>query len=585
MNNLAPIVLFVYDRPQHTRRTLEALRKNPLAKDSQLYVFADGVRQSASPLDIRNIEEVRKLIRKEKWCGKVEIFESPSNNGLAGSIVSGVTRILNAHEKIIVLEDDIVTSEGFLSYMNQALNVYEHARKVMHIAAYMFPIKTRLPETFFYNAGTCWGWATWKRAWNLYSGDIDYLALKVVQKNDFERFNCDGTPAFFEQLVANLRGKLHTWAVKWHASIFLNNGLCLHPGTSLVQNIGLDGSGVNCTATNRFHIKRLAKTIRVKRIPVRESKFGKAKIRAFANQHKRRPLRRKVYSFITSAWHASPYSIYHKVKRILSEKKIANGLCHNMRIPATELSRIKDIPRYTPTSITFSGKSLRIVDSASFLSMYEEIVLREIYRFTPSQENPLIIDCGANIGLSVIYFKLRYPGARVITFEPDRLIFKFLQSNIETFGFSDVQLINKAVWKEETILQFWSEGGASGQLLTEPDVTGIPKSNIIEVPTIRLREYLNNNIDFLKIDIEGAEVELISDCYELLPNVNNLFIEYHSSNDNKQSLHLLLQMLHSLGFRYHIHEAFVSPKPFLERKLLLGMDLQLNMFCYRDHAR
>lgn len=150
MNTLAPIVLFTYNRPHHTQKTLQALMQNELADKSVLYIYCDGAKEHATETDKTNITEVRKVVRSKQWCKEVHIIEAEKNKGLAKSIISAVTEIVGKYGKIIVLEDDIITSKGFLRYMNDALSIYQTQDKVMHVSAYMYPHKERLPETFFF---------------------------------------------------------------------------------------------------------------------------------------------------------------------------------------------------------------------------------------------------------------------------------------------------------------------------------------------------------------------------------------------------------------------------------------------------
>lgn len=271
MKTLAPIVLFVYNRPWHTEQTLNALKANDLADQSVLYIYADGPKKDASPEQTEKIKEVRKLIRKEKWCTEVHIIEAESNKGLADSIVAGVTEVVNRHGKIIVLEDDIVTSPGFLKYMNDALDLYESEGKVMHITGYMYPHLESLPETFFFNVPLCWGWATWKRAWSFY--DNDSLALyKQIEENDrWQEFNKFGGDYLGQQLKANISGSLKTWFIKWHTTTFLGGGYTLYPGNSLVQNIGFDSSGIHNGTTDRFNVELRDQRIQVDDIPFIEN--------------------------------------------------------------------------------------------------------------------------------------------------------------------------------------------------------------------------------------------------------------------------------------------------------------------------
>jgi FkbM family methyltransferase len=241
-----------------------------------------------------------------------------------------------------------------------------------------------------------------------------------------------------------------------------------------------------------------------------------------------------------------------------------------------ELHRLICLPRYQPTTTTLLGKEIEIVDACSFLGGYYEIFEKKIYQFKAACEQPLIVDCGANIGLSVFFFKTLYPDSKIIAFEPDPQIFNVLQTNIFKLGLTNVELHQKAVWIEEKFIKFCVEGGYSGRIPKPGD-----ENNMVQVKTARLKDLLYSQIDFLKIDIEGAETEVIRDCQEQLVNVDHLFIEYHSHQQEKQSLHELLTIVHDAGFRYHILGAFTSQKPFVDRTTMLGMDLQLDIFCYR----
>lgn len=289
-DKLAPIVLFVYNRPDHTLQTLEALLNNPLASASILYIFADGPKADTSGIVLKSIEETRKVIRKKKWCGEVIINESSENKGLAKSIVEGVTQAIDKHNKVIVLEDDIVTSPGFLKYMNDALEVYEKEEQVMHISAYFPPVKNSqvLPETFFYSQASCWGWATWKRAWNHYNGDAQYLLKRVTEEKLEYFFNVDNTYPFIRHLQANVNGTKHTWAIKWHASILLKKGLCLHPRKSLVTNIGFDGTGENCGDTEKkYEQQEIARTISIHKLPLADDKKARELVKRYNRKQRK----------------------------------------------------------------------------------------------------------------------------------------------------------------------------------------------------------------------------------------------------------------------------------------------------------
>ncbi len=233
--------------------------------------------------------------------------------------------------------------------------------------------------------------------------------------------------------------------------------------------------------------------------------------------------------------------------------------------------------RFTPYSTAFRGHTLYIHDRASFRLGKNELFKEEVYKFISSRPDPYIIDCGSNIGMSILYFKSLYPVSKILGFEADPYIFSFLEKNIESFDLNSVTVINKAVWDtEDQVLSFMAEGGAGGRLQLSSD-----QFKYIDVKTARLKNYLNEEIEFLKIDIEGAEYKVMEDCFDKLSWVKNLFIEYHSMANEKQNLHHILKIVNEAGFRYHIKEAYTTPSPFIERRLNVGMDLQLNIFCYR----
>ena len=303
MNDQAPIVLFCYNRPWHVEQTLNALSLNHGADQSVLYIFCDGPKAEATQEQIEKINEVRKVVRQKKWCKEVYIKENPINKGLAVSIVTGVTEIVKKYGKVIVLEDDVVTSKGFLEYMNSALNFYLETERVMHISAYMYPHKQRLPETFFYEVPyPGGGWATWERAWKYYDDDV--VGLYDYWKNHWNIFNKFGGDYLQKQLEQNYNGSLHTWFIKWHAVLLQRNGLTLYPHTSLTNNIGFDDTGSNCFSTNKFDVWDLAQHVHVGSVPIKEN----------------RKAARIIYQFYQGKW-------YNKRNRMKFYKLIKSILC------------------------------------------------------------------------------------------------------------------------------------------------------------------------------------------------------------------------------------------------------------------
>ena len=245
----APIALFVYNRPAHTRRVIEALQCDPLAAHSNLLIFSDGPRR---PSDRSAVREVRDYLAGIGGFRSVAVKASAENRGLAESIITGVGEVIQAYGRVIVLEDDLVVAPFFLSYMNDALVGYADVPQVMHVSGYWFPVdSTGLPATFFLRVPSSWGWATWARAWRCFEKNPQTLK-RTFSGRDIRRFNLDGANDFWEQVLHNLNGKANTWAIFWYASIFRRNGLCLFPSRSLVQNIGSDGTGVHCLITDAY---------------------------------------------------------------------------------------------------------------------------------------------------------------------------------------------------------------------------------------------------------------------------------------------------------------------------------------------
>ncbi|MEO5998770.1 MAG: methyltransferase, TIGR04325 family [Chitinophagaceae bacterium] len=270
--NLAPIVLFVYNRPDHTQQTLEALFNNELASQSILYVFADGPKENATIEDVNKINQTRSIVKNKEWCKAVIVVEKEENEGLANSIIAGVTKIINHFGKIIVLEDDIVTGKGFLKYMNEALNLYEDDERVISIHGYNYPIKFNgSNETYFLKGADCWGWATWSRGWSLFELDAESLYNQIGEKNLNYTFDFDGAYPYTAMLKNQMEKKVDSWAIRWYASAFLKNKYTLYPRVSLVKNIGLDGSGTH-GKSNGILFPSLVDYCRVKRIPVVHNK-------------------------------------------------------------------------------------------------------------------------------------------------------------------------------------------------------------------------------------------------------------------------------------------------------------------------
>lgn len=239
----APILLFTYNRLQHTQRCLEALLKNTLAADSELFVYADAAKDEAGK---EAVEEVRRYIHSLQGFRTITIIERDENWGLARNIIDGVTTQIKRYGKVIVLEDDLVVAPYFLQFMNDALEIYKDEPKVGHIQACDFTQDASLPDTFLIKWTGSWGWATWERAWKHFNPNGKELLHELEARKLSYTFDFNGKYGFTRMLRRQIAGKNNSWAIRWNASLFIKDILSLNVGRSLVQNEGFDGSGTNC---------------------------------------------------------------------------------------------------------------------------------------------------------------------------------------------------------------------------------------------------------------------------------------------------------------------------------------------------
>lgn len=265
---LAPITVFVYNRSWHIKQTIESLKKNELAKESELFIFSDGPKNEN---DRKKVEEVRKYLKEITGFKKISITERQKNLGLANSIITGVTEIVNKYGKIIVLEDDLLTSPYFLKFMNRGLNFYEKEKKVACIHGYVYPVKKKLPETFLLKDPGCLGWATWKRGWKLFEYDGRKLLIELNKRNLTFKFDYNNSYPFTNMLEGQIEDRVDSWAIRWYASVFLKNKLTLYPGKSLVFHNGSDGSGIHGGVSDDDEVKLSDQPINIKNIRIEDN--------------------------------------------------------------------------------------------------------------------------------------------------------------------------------------------------------------------------------------------------------------------------------------------------------------------------
>jgi len=282
MKEYAPILLFTYNRPTHTRQLIESLLTNEEAAESRLYVYSDAARSAA---DQEAVAEVRRYLHALTGFRSVEVIERTENQGLAANVIAGVTEQVNRYGRVIVLEDDLIVSPYFLRFMNDALDAYEDEPRVGHIQACDFTQDDTLPHTFLIKWTGSWGWATWKRAWQHFNPDGKALLQQLEERKLTRTFDFDGTYGFTRMLRRQTEGKNNSWAIRWNASLFLADILSLNVGRSLVQNNGFDGSGTHCGSDGLYGSALWAEPLPVVRIsPIKECEEAR---RSFARYYHR----------------------------------------------------------------------------------------------------------------------------------------------------------------------------------------------------------------------------------------------------------------------------------------------------------
>ena len=275
----SPVLLFVYNRIDHVKQTIEALSANSLSNDTDLIIYSDAAKKDE---DIPKVDEVRRYIQEElKGFRSIKYVLREQNYGLTRNIIEGVSNVVSEYGRVIVLEDDIVVGPHFLRYMNEALEKYENEKTVFEISAYVEPIDSEgLDDSFFIRKTYCWGWATWADRWKKYERN-PYKTYKSFNLKEIHDFNMDGMGSEWDLVIYNLTGTVSSWAVFWSTTVYQNKGLVLVPQKSLIRNIGCDGSGTNYTiAVKNNEFDHISGDYEVKTYPdtIIESEVGRKRV-------------------------------------------------------------------------------------------------------------------------------------------------------------------------------------------------------------------------------------------------------------------------------------------------------------------
>ena len=560
-----PILFLIFNRPDLTSEVFKVIRNH---QPQKLFIAADGPRPDIQG-EARKCEETRNIISQIDWNCQTKTLFREKNLGCKNAVSSAIKWFFDHVEEGIILEDDCLPDPSFFGFCHELLEHYRHDERIMMISGDNFQRGRIRGDGSYYFSKYChiWGWATWRRAWKHYDINMasypSFLSTNQIT-NVFE--NSDEQRFWLECIDKIYKGEIDTWDMQWAYAIFKNSGLSIIPNANLVKNIGFDERATHTRPSNCPDQVNELQSIDIGKIahPTFILVQKEAELYMLREIYKVKPKKKKK-------------KLKKKIKNLFKETLKTDKRQEPRRVLSkNEQRRISKIPRYEEGTAIFDGRKIKFVDSASFLSGVEEIFEKNNYFFKSEKQKPLIIDCGSNIGLSVFYFKKLYPYSKIIAFEPDPNIFKVLTDNIHLLGIEGVQLMQKAVWTERKKIKFLKEGGFSGRIQKKGD-----DINIIDVDAIRLRNYLNKKIDFLKLDVEGAETNVIIDCADRLKNVSSIFIEYHSHITEKQSLGRILNILTTAGFRYQIKDSFASRHPFINFSTMEQMDFQADIFAVK----
>lgn len=293
------MALFAFRRQDHLAATLATLRSADLADRTDLFVFCDGARNKE---EFPQVEAVRSLAHSASGFRSVTVIERERNLGLAASVITGVGHVLTLCERVIVIEDDMLVSRDFLSYLNEGLELYENEPRVVSIHAFCVVSDHPLPQSFFLRGADCWGWATWRRGWQVFDADGESLLSRLDASRLAGRFDYDGAYPYRQMLVDQVSGCVDSWAIRWHASAFLADLLTLYPGRSLVRNIGQDGSGTHSGTSPSHQVPAQRMDLPLRRIAIQESAEGWAAVARTLGRGKGSGLRVRLGRLLKGSW-------------------------------------------------------------------------------------------------------------------------------------------------------------------------------------------------------------------------------------------------------------------------------------------
>ena len=505
---LAPIVLFVYNRPVHTQKVIEALQMNEESKHSDLFIFSDAPKNEIA---IENVERVRNYIRTISGFKSIIIKEQIQNQGLAKSIINGVTEIVGKFGRVIVIEDDVETSPFFLKFMNSALDFFENEKRIWSITGFSYPLnKKKLPEAFCFFAISCWSWGTWADRWKHYEKNPDKY-ISQISKNGIKKFDYYGSTKMFSQITANKTGRLDTWAIFWYALQFVNNGFQIMPSRPLAKNIGMDGTGIHCGTNSIYNEHDLyMQEIKIDfdKIPIKENKLATKLICNFFKEQKK------------------------KKHIIIQAKKLTKRIIYKVFG--------KNLP---------SGKDTKRMAVFKCNSEWHGNEYGGFYICPDVLKNNEIIVYSAGIGEDISFdidIINRYNNCKIFAFDPTPKSIKWVekQSLHSNFNFYPYGISDKT-GEEQMFLPKNSEH-VSGSIYESEHLSKEDRI-VVQMKSIEsiIAENNHNYIDIIKMDIEGSEFRVLESLDFGKLNCGQILIEFHQRffKDGKKMLRAAIKRL------------------------------------------
>lgn len=555
-----PVAFIIFRRPENTLRVWERIRE---ARPEKLFLIADGPR---TPEEEKECQAARDVVAHVDWPCEVHRNFSETNLGCRQRVASGLHWVFEQVEETIILEDDCLPDPSFFSFCAELLERYRNHHEVMMISGNNFSKKRlSIPDSYFFTVfAHIWGWATWRRAWQLHDDTMSDWPQFSLDKKWEECFPDTNLRAFWKQIFDRSYQGEWEWDHRWWFTC-LKNGYCITPAINLVHNIGF-GQSATHTKSGSDHINPAAERISFPLIHPDSIR------RDFSSERQSDPtVYPEQHSLLRKHW-------WHGLRNWLRNfhwwKMVRNADYRRVHI---ELQKLQELEDHEIKSSNLILPSVSYTHGPTLATLYEEIFIRELYHFNTSKSSPRILDGGANIGLATIYWKQRFPEASVLCFEPDKAALRCLRSNLEQRHLSGVTVVEAALGCTNGFVSFDARGGASGRVSDSHKFD----DSLHLVPQVRLRDYLNEPVDMLKLDVEGSETGILEDCSDCLGSVSNLYVEYHAFKDATPSLPRILTIIQNAGFEYIVESNIQRQRPLCARPDWDGITMALHLFAWK----